>query len=305
MSNDTNGCLTMGPILFHWPEAVWQDFYFRVADEAPVDTVYIGEVVCSKRAPFHFSKYRQVAQRLQAAGKIVVFSTLAEVTVNADRRLVADVCAMKEEFPVEANDASALYLLSGHSHRVGPFVNVYNEESLAVLADGGANHICLSPEVPGSALRVMGDHATRKNVSLEVQVYGRIPLALSARCYHARAQDRVKDNCRYACEKDPDGMALETLCGKPFLTINGIQTLSHDCLNLASEMDEMCAAGISYFRLSPHAHDMIKTARLFRSVLDGQKDPAEVTATLAETGLCAPFSNGFYHKTEGFRWNAA
>ncbi|HRC27735.1 MAG TPA: U32 family peptidase, partial [Alphaproteobacteria bacterium] len=33
--------LTMGPILFHWAEDIWRDFYFRLADEAPIDTVYI------------------------------------------------------------------------------------------------------------------------------------------------------------------------------------------------------------------------------------------------------------------------
>ncbi len=297
--------LTMGPILFHWSEDVWRDFYFRLADETPVDTVYIGEVVCSKRAPFHAPLYDTVAQRLQSAGKTVVFSTLAEVTIALDRRIVKDVCAMRNEFPIEANDASALWHLSGHPHRIGPFVNVYNEDTLDVLADKGATHFCLSPELPGAAIGVMAQKAAARNVSLEVQVYGRVPLALSARCYHARAHDRVKDNCRFACEKDPDGMELKTLCGKPFLTVNGIQTLSHDCLNLASEMNEMRAAGISHFRISPHAHDIVSVAGLFRDLLDGRKGSAEVTAALAETGLSAPFSNGFYHKTEGFRWNAA
>lgn len=297
--------LTMGPILFHWSQDVWQDFYFRLADETSIDTVYIGEVVCSKRAPFHAPLYDTVAQRLRSAGKTVVFSTLAEVTIALDRRIVKDVCAMKDAFEIEANDASALWYLSGHPHRVGPFVNVYNEDTLNVLADKGATHVCLSPELPGTALDVMGKQAATKGVSLEVQVYGRIPLALSARCYHARAVDRVKDNCRFACEKDPDGMELKTLCGKPFLTVNGIQTLSHDCLNLAAEMDQMRTAGISHFRISPHAHDMVSVAGLFRDLLDGRKDSADVTAALAEAGLSAPFSNGFYHKTEGFRWNAA
>ncbi len=297
--------LTMGPILFHWAEDVWRDFYFCLADEAPVDTVYIGEVVCSKRAPFHVPAYAAVARRLRSAGKTVVFSTLAEVTVALDRRTVKDVCAMKEDFEVEANDASALWHLSSHPHRVGPFVNVYNEDTLDVLADRGARHFCLSPELPGPALGVLAQKAAARSVGVEVQIYGRIPLALSARCYHARAVDRVKDNCRFACEKDPDGMALRTLDGTPFLTVNGIQTLSHDCLNLAHEIEDLRAAGLSCFRLSPHAHDMTSVARLFRALLDGEKSPEDVTKTLAESGLPAPFSNGFYHKTEGYRWNVA
>lgn len=43
--------LTLGPVLFNWTPEVWRDFYFRVANEAPVTIVYLGEVICSKRAP--------------------------------------------------------------------------------------------------------------------------------------------------------------------------------------------------------------------------------------------------------------
>ena len=42
--------LTLGPVLFNWPVATWRDFYLEIADEAPVTTVFLGEVVCSKRA---------------------------------------------------------------------------------------------------------------------------------------------------------------------------------------------------------------------------------------------------------------
>ena len=44
--------LTLGPALFNWSPEKWRDFYFQIADEAPVDVVYVGEVVCSKRSPF-------------------------------------------------------------------------------------------------------------------------------------------------------------------------------------------------------------------------------------------------------------
>ena len=43
--------LTLGPVLFNWEPERWRDFYFRIADEAPVGTVYLGEVICFKRAP--------------------------------------------------------------------------------------------------------------------------------------------------------------------------------------------------------------------------------------------------------------
>lgn len=296
--------LTLGPVLFHWPAEKWRDFYFRIAEEAPVDTVYVGEAVCSKRTPFYAPHYEEVSARLKNAGKRVVFSTLAEVMIKRDRKIVEDLCRL-EGILVEANDTSALWHLSGRAHSIGPFMNVYNEDTLTFLALNGAEHVCLPFELPAQSISLMAKKANKLVVTMEVQVYGRIPLALSARCYHARAHGRVKDNCQFVCEKDPDGMELKTLQGKPFLTVNGIQTMSYTCLNLVQEMEEMKNMGITHFRLSPHSHDMVETAKLFRAALDNIIAPEKVTARLRETGLNVPFSNGFYHKTEGYRWRTA
>lgn len=294
--------LTIGPVLFHWPADQWRDFYFRMADEAPVSIVYIGEAVCGKRAPFYEPLYEEVAGRLRRAGKKVVFSTLAEVMIARDRKIVEGICHFGDGDLVEVNDISALWHLSGRPYTVGPFVNVYNEDTLEFLTSDGAVHICLPFELPAQALAVMAKKANELKVTTEVQVYGRIPLALSARCYHARAHGRVKDNCQFVCEKDPDGMELKTLQGTPFLAINGIQTMSHTCLNLMREMSEMEKAGITHFRLSPHSHDMVKTACLFRAVLDQTLSAEEAIASLASVSAMR-FSNGFYHKTEGYLWN--
>mgnify|MGYP000529376250 CR=1 FL=1 len=46
--------------------------------------------------------------------------------------------------------------------------------------------------------------------------YGRLPLALSGRCYHARAQGLHKDSCQLVCDRDPDGLAVRTLEGQDF-----------------------------------------------------------------------------------------
>jgi len=300
--------LTLGPILFNWPPGKWRDFYFRVADEACFDTVYIGEVVCAKRAPLFESLYEEITPRLRRAGKRVVLSTLAEVMVDRERRLVDSVCR-NEGATVEANDAGALYHLRGRPHYVGPYVNTYNENTLAFLAAGGAVRVTLPYELTGEALHVLSTHAAALNVALEVPVYGRIPLALSARCYHARAHGRVKDNCQYVCEQDPDGMALETLQGQPFLSINGVQTLSHSCLNLVQEVPRIGRVGVSALRLSPHSRGTVEAAELFRNVLDDRMDPAEAVTALqgiewergaGERGV--PFSNGFYHGRPGYEW---
>jgi collagenase-like PrtC family protease len=98
----------------------------------------------------------------------------------------------------------------------GQYFNTYNEEALSHLAGNGATHVCLPAELPSSSLSALSKTASDTGVGLEVQVYGRVGLALSARCYHARAHGRVKDNCQFVCEEDPDGMLLKTLEGQDF-----------------------------------------------------------------------------------------
>ena len=201
--------LTLGPVLFSWQPEAWRDFYFRIADEAPVETVYLGEVVCLKRAPLFDRYLGDVIARLKAAGKTVVRSTLAEVMSKQERKVVENLCA-DNGVVVEANDGSALYYLRGRPHYAGPFINVYNERSVAVLARDGVTNICLPPEMPAAAILALCPQAASLGVNLEVMVFGRLPLALSARCYHARAHGRTKDTCQFICNTDPDGMTLRT-----------------------------------------------------------------------------------------------
>lgn len=293
--------ITLGPVLFNWTPERWRDFYFCIADEAPVSTVYLGEVICSKRLPFFTPHFEEVIGRLIAAGKTVVFSTLSEVMLRHDRKMVESVCASNDAL-VEANDASALLYLQGRPHHIGPFMNVYNEETAAVLGRRGARNFCLPAELPASAIRALCNRTQGLGATIEVQVFGRLLLALSARCYHARAHGRTKDSCQFVCENDPDGLELRTLDGHPFLAVNGIQTLSHDYLNLIQELAELRAMGVSRFRLSPHACDMARVASIFRAVLDQRLAASEGTARLDAMKLPAPFSNGFYHGKQGHSW---
>jgi collagenase-like PrtC family protease len=294
--------LTLGPVLFNWAPERWRNFYFRIADEAPVATVYLGEAICFKRAPLFDDYFGTVAERLAAAGKTVVRSTLAEVMSKQERQLVADVCADPAHM-VEANDGSALSHLRGRPHHIGPFMNVYNERTMAVLARGGAGVICVPPEMPKEAIAALCADAAGLGVAVETQVFGRLPLALSARCYHARAHDRHKDSCQFVCNEDPDGMALCTLDDRPFLAINGVQTMSYDYLNLVGELRDLEAGGVSRFRLSPHGCDMVEVAAVFRDVLDRRIETSEATARLAALDIDAPFSNGFHHGKAGHSWN--
>lgn len=294
--------LTLGPVLYNWPAESWRDFYLQVADEAPVDIVFLGEVICSKRAPLFDPHFEEVVTRLEAGGKKLVFSSLAEVTSNIDRRLVKRVAA-SDGFLVEANDVSALWHLDGRLHAIGPYMNVYNEDSLEFFASNGARSICLPPEMPASGIAALGALAAGLGVELELQVFGRIPLALSARCYHARAHDRTKDSCQFICDRDLDGMVLETLEDKPFLAINGIQTQSHTCLNLVNELDELAASGISRFRISPQSTGTVAAAQTLRALLDKEITLGQANERLQGCGIDAPFSNGFYYQQPGYEWH--
>ena len=290
--------LTLGPILFYWPAQQKIDFYARIADEAEIDTVYLGEVICSKRSPFFDKHYAEVTERLERGGKIVVFSTLAEVMLKRERNMMAGFCE-EEDHMIEVNDTSGLWHLNDRPHMIGPLMNVYNEDTMAYLASKGATRFCLPPELPCPSVEVLCEYAKTLGVSIELQVFGRTSLALSARCYHARAHGRIKDNCQFVCEEDPDGMPLDTLTGQRFLAINGIQTLSHTYLNLLPELSVLQTMGVSHFRLVPHTQDMVAVAQIYRDLLDAITTADEAESKLASLDIPAPFANGFWHGKAG------
>jgi O2-independent ubiquinone biosynthesis protein UbiV len=274
--------LTLGPVLFNWPTDRWVDFYACIADEAPVDRVCVGEVVCSKRMPFRDAAVIGVLERLQRGGKQVAVATLAMPTVAREVQAIREIIACG--LPVEANDIATVHLLAGRPHVIGPFLNIYNEAALALHVALGATRICLPPELPLAAVRAL---AASANV-VEVFAFGRAPLALSARCYHARAHGFLKDACRFVCEQDQDGMAVTTLDDSPFLTVNGTQTLAHTVTTATRQVDDLRAAGVASLRLSPHACDMVRVAHVFRDLADGRIDGDDATALLASVPLPGP-----------------
>jgi len=292
--------LTLGPVAYHWSAEARRDFYARIADEAPVDEVYLGEVICSKRAPFHEPDLPATIERLQRAGKTVILSSLAEVMLKRERKATADLAAL-EAPGIEINNAAGLYARGARPHRIGPFMNAYNEATIAFMAGQGATHVCLPAELPAEAIGIAAGAARDLGLGVEVQVFGRAPLAVSARCYHARAHGRTRDNCQFVCENDLDGMPLRTRDDRPILRINGIQTQSESYVDLLPETERLIADGVTHLRLMPQAVDMIAVAEVFRAVLDRALDLSEAEARLR--GLCegTEFSNGFYHGVAGYR----
>jgi collagenase-like PrtC family protease len=289
--------LTLGPLFFHWPAEKRRDFYFRIADEAAFDCVYLGEVVCSKRESFFEEFLPVVADRLRAAGKEVIVSTLALVTSERERRAIESHAAAGGL--IEANDVACLQALQKSAHIIGPFINVFNEGARDFLVRNNAARIVLPVETPAHSIGVI---AKKKNVEIEVMVFGRQPLAVAMRCYHARAHGLTKDSCQFVCSLNADGLPVDTLDGQRILTINGTQTMAHGYVVLLNELAQLQKMSISHFRLSPQNVDMVGVARVYRSVLDKNIVPEEAMLQLKTLTRGVPFVNGFFHAREGLAW---
>lgn len=292
--------LTLGPLLFHWSAEERRDFYFRMADEAAFDCVYLGEAVCSKREPFFEPYLQSVADRLRAAGKEVIYSTLSLVTTEREITTIKERCAAG--FLVEANDVSCVHVLEGQPFVVGPFVNVFNEGTLDYLIRVGAKRLAMNVELSAASVKILAKH--KKALEKEVLVFGRQPLAVSMRCYHARLNGLNKDSCQFVCGLDADGLAVDTLEGQPLLTINGTQTMSHGYAVLLKQLKDFQKMAVTHFRISPQATDMAQVARIYRETLDGKRDPEEATTQLRALTGDVPFVNGYIHGQAGLEWVA-
>jgi len=288
--------LALGPLLYYWPRSVVLAFYDEIAD-APVDTVYLGEVVCSRRHEVAFEDWLAIGERLAAAGKEVVLSAQALTESEGDLKLVRRVVA-NGRFRVEANDWGAARLLAGAAGWVaGPHLNVYNPQTLALVAELGATRWVAPVEATRELVAgMLGERPA--GMQAEVFGYGRMPLAMSARCFTARRYDRQKEDCGYACLEHPDGMMLATREGQPFLAVNGVQTLSAGVYCLADELEALAGTGVGLLRVSPQWHDTADVLFALRAACDGalgSYDARKALAALAPGKLW----NGFWHGRPG------
>lgn len=283
--------LSLGPLQYFWPRERVFGFYRETA-AWPLDTIYLGETVCSKRRELRTRDWIALAEELAQSGREIVLSGLAlleaESELGALRRLVEN-----GRFLVEANDLSAVQLCRerGLPFVGGPTLNVYNHRALALLREDG-----LRRWVPGveqgrallSELRAAVEAEGGRMPELEVIAWGRLPLAYSARCFTARAYDVGKDDCGFRCLEHPDGLPLATREGEPLLVINGIQVQGHAVCDLAPELPELRALGVDLLRLYPQAEGMAEVVRRFRAALDSPTLPSRLGA-----------ENGYWHARAG------
>lgn len=295
--------LTVGPNQFFWSADDWSAFYNDLCS-APVDRVVLGELVCSKRAPFYQERIPDAVTNLLEAGKEVALTSLALVTLKRERKMTAALAVMGVS--VEINDLTALaHLPERCAFSVGPLVNVYNEGTLAWLASRGANRVCLPPELPLSSIKSLASRATDLGVKVETWGHGRVPLAISGRCYHARLHGRIKDNCQFACEEDPDGLEVRTLEGQPFMAMNGVQTLSDSYACADHQIETLQDAGVSALRLSPQSHGFSRLCELYRRRLSGDLPEGELANEIMASDPDIRLSDGFLNGPCGAAWAGA
>ena len=291
--------LSLGPVLYYWDRDTMFDFYKRIA-ETQIDIVYLGETVCSKRKLLRLDDWLELAQLLLDAGKKIVLSSMTLIEANSDLASLKTLCNNKQ-FTIEANDMAAVQLLHKQDFVTGPSVNIYNPRSLKVLAKQGLKRWVLPVEL---SKHTLADILKEKpeNVETEVLIYGRLPLAYSARCFTARAHNLPKDDCQYRCLDYPDGLLLSTQEKEKFLVLNGIQTQSAKTSNLIFELKELRQLGVDVLRISPPSQHCEKIIDLFYKCLHYaypvEQANTELQALMPAGGSC----NGYWHGINGMDW---
>ncbi len=293
--------LTVGPNFFFWPAEAVRGFYSMLAD-APVSRVVLGELVCSKRLPFWQGEIPGAVETLLAAGKTVAITSLALITLKRERKLTAELADLG--LPIEINDLSALAQVpDGQPFWVGPLVNVYNEGTLRWLIRRGARRVCLPPELTLDAIAVLARLGREEGVPIEVWGHGRLPLAISGRCYHARLHDRTKDSCQFVCGEDADGRDVETLDGQAFLAVNGVQTLSQSTASMAYKTETLAEAGVDSLRLSPQSSGFARICAAYAERQSGKIDGSALADILRPLAPGQRLSDGFPAGPAGAHWS--
>ena len=284
--------LSLGPVLFYWDRQQTLNFYADMAN-LPLDVIYLGETVCSKRRDLGLDDWIGLGRELtQESSAQIVLSGLTLIEAASELSGLKRLCD-NGELLVEANDMGAVQYLSEKRLPFvgGPALNLYNGHALAELVKSGMYRWVPPVEMSGAMIRSAREQLASIELTppeIEIFAYGHLPLAYSARCFTARAENRPKDDCQFCCQNYPEGIPLLSQEGEALFTINGIQTMSASVSNLLADYPALVASGADLLRLSPRASGMGEVVAAFDAVRKGGLPP------LAVEGC-----NGYWHGQPG------
>ena len=289
--------LSLGAIQYYWPKQTVFAWYDRIAD-TDADIIYLGETVCARRHELRLADWLAIADNLAASGKEVLLASQTLLESESDLKRLRKI-AKQARYPIEANDMGAVKLARDHGHPfvAGSSLNLYNEHTLALVRRLGAYRWQPPAELSRDKLATLLA-ASADPGETELFAWGKIPLAYSSRCFTARHYNLNKDNCQFRCLEHPHGMSMDTREKTPFLTINGIQTMSHGSQCLLAHHADIAALGVGILRLSPQLEHMAEIISLHRQTLDGSIPAADALRELAPLALGA-LVDGYWHGNPG------
>lgn len=302
--------ITLGPIPFQWDKEKIITFYREITN-TPVTTVYIGEVVCSKRTILGRDFLERIGRMLQDEGKEVVLSTLGLITNREELEYVRSLIDLP--FSIEVNNIGVLNLLESNRSGIlpdvpdlpdkrliaGPHLAVYNAPTAKFFSDMNIRRFVFMPELHKDAIESISSNIS--SIEKEIIGFGNLPVASSWRCYTVRALEMTKNNCAIVCKKHPEGMQLETMDGMPVFNINGTQLMSARKVCMIGQLDILKSLGIEYLRIIPQERNTVDIIDTFRKVIEGvitSQDAVGVLRGYAPEGL----SNGWFHGQAGWEF---
>src|SRR5690606_38496864 len=172
--------LSLGPVLFYWSRSKLLDFYAEMAAQ-PLDIIYLGETVCSKRRALSLDDWLGLARELRECTHAeLVLSGLALVEAASELSSLRRLCD-NGELLVEANDMGAVQLLAerGRPFVAGPALNLYNAHALRELQDCGLQRWVPPVECSARLLQDCLQQLDTQQVArpeVELFAYGHLPL---------------------------------------------------------------------------------------------------------------------------------